>query len=135
MLADFTDAPAAGSISLRVTTCGLSPHCNYACLNDCLDEDKKEEDWADDLIPATQPCRHGQTPVIAFLYIWCPALRGTKCWHISGPDRLLEARNSCAAYFPIGNLHYCAFGRLRAFQLACLFWMPAMIAAAWLVEV
>ena len=50
-------------------------------------------------------------------------------------DRLLEALNSCAAYFPVGNLHYCAFGRLTAFQLACFFWMPAMIAAAWLVEV
>ena len=49
------------------------------------------------------------------------------------------ASNSRAAYFPVGNLHYnhCAFGRLRAFQLACLFWMPAMIiiAAAWLVEI
>ena len=33
------------------------------------------------------------------------ALRGTKCWHVSGPDRLLEARNSCPAYFPVGNLH------------------------------
>ena len=30
--------------------------------------------------------------------------------------------------------HYCAFGSLGAFQLACLFQVPTVIAAAWLVE-
>ena len=55
--------------------------------------------------------------------------------HTQGPDRLLGAHNSRAAYFPAGKLHYCAFGRLEAFQLACLYCVPTMIAAAWLVEV
>ncbi len=52
-----------------------------------------------------------------------------------GSDSLLETRNIFAAYFLVGNLHYCAFGSLRAFQLACLFWISTVVDAAWLVEV
>ena len=44
------------------------------------------------------------------------------------------ARDSSAAYFLAGNLQYCAFGSLIAFQLACLPLVPTTIAAAWLVD-
>ena len=48
--------------------------------------------------------------------------------------RYVGGRDRRAAYFPVGKLYYGAFGSLGAFQLACLYWVPIMLAAAWLIE-